>query len=330
MMEPVRVLAAAGQPAFDCSVVIALYNKAPYIERAIRSVVRQTVAPREIIVVDDGSTDDGPQRVAALAETHPSLRLVRQSNGGVSRARNRGIAEASGAWVAFLDADDAYLPGFIEEMALLARGHPEAVFLGAHFQEVRPDFDLSEHGAGTEGDAPRRGIVPVFYDRWWRGNIVHTSSVCVRRDVLADLVEPFPAGENAGEDLDLFFRLAERGPLAMTSRLGALYAVGIPGSLTWGHNEIELLPCFQRLRSRIEQPDFPAGERPGARRCIATKLLVIARTRSRLGDQHGAVALLRDPITAMRPTYWLRTAAIVAGNALSQSIFRRAATLNKA
>lgn len=319
MVEPVRQPAGKATPTFDCSVVIPLFNKADYVERAIRSVLQQTVLPREIIVVDDGSTDDGADRVETLVSEHAFLRLVRQANGGVSRARNRGITEAQARWIAFLDADDAYLPWFIEEMSILSERYAEAVFLGAAFEEVRPDFDASRH-ACADVTFPRRGVVSNFYDRWWHGNIIHTSSLCVRRDALLALAEAFPAGENAGEDLDLFFRLAERGPLALTSRIGALYAVGVPHGLTWGSDEIELLPCFARLRSRVELASFPAPERAGARRCVATKMLVVARTRSRRGDQAGAVAFLRDPITLERPTYWLRTAAIVAGNAVLQSI----------
>jgi glycosyltransferase involved in cell wall biosynthesis len=106
------------------SVVIPLYNKAPYIERAIRSVLVQTVAPDEIIVVDDGSTDGGGDLVEAIQ--NPLIKLVRQENRGVSVARNRGIELAQGELIAFLDADDAWEPQYLEEIYALRRRFPEA------------------------------------------------------------------------------------------------------------------------------------------------------------------------------------------------------------
>jgi len=85
------------------SVVIPLYNKAEHIQNCLRSVAEQTFADFEAIVVDDGSSDAGPNLVENF--TDPRFRLIRQENGGPGMARNRGIAEATTEWVAFLDAD---------------------------------------------------------------------------------------------------------------------------------------------------------------------------------------------------------------------------------
>jgi len=104
------------------SVVIPLYDKEREIEAALRSVLAQTRLPAEIIVVDDGSTDRGAEQAEAVGS--PLVRLVRQSNAGVSAARNRGIAEARGEYVALLDADDAWRPGFLEEIAAMIREFP--------------------------------------------------------------------------------------------------------------------------------------------------------------------------------------------------------------
>lgn len=94
------------------SVVIPLYNKGKYIERALTSVLAQTYQPFEIIVIDDSSTDDGPEKVLKLND--PAIILIRQENRGPGAARNAGLAMAKGKYVSFLDADDEWLPSFLE------------------------------------------------------------------------------------------------------------------------------------------------------------------------------------------------------------------------
>jgi hypothetical protein len=94
------------------SIVVPLYNKGKFIERALTSVLSQTFPPLEIIVVDDGSSDDGPERVSKFNDSR--IRLVRQENSGPGAARNKGLSLARGTYVAFLDADDEYLPSFLE------------------------------------------------------------------------------------------------------------------------------------------------------------------------------------------------------------------------
>lgn len=94
------------------SVVIPLYNKGRYIERALSSVLAQTYPPLEIIVVDDGSTDEGPEKVLSFRDARISL--LRQENRGPGAARNAGLAKAGGKYVAFVDADDEWFPPFLE------------------------------------------------------------------------------------------------------------------------------------------------------------------------------------------------------------------------
>lgn len=107
--------------SYSFSVVIPLYNKAPYICRAIDSVLRQTLKPVEIIVIDDCSTDGGPDKVAAYADTR--IRIVNRDVPGPGgyAARNLGVLQATGEWIAFLDADDEWHPGHLEHMSMLVK-----------------------------------------------------------------------------------------------------------------------------------------------------------------------------------------------------------------
>jgi hypothetical protein len=106
------------------SVVVPLYNKEPYVRRALESIAAQTFADFEAIIVDDGSTDTGPEIVAAYAD--PRFRLLCQPNAGPGAARNRGIEEATGDFIAFLDADDEWLPDYLEHAILSLERHGAA------------------------------------------------------------------------------------------------------------------------------------------------------------------------------------------------------------
>jgi glycosyltransferase involved in cell wall biosynthesis len=127
------------------SVVVPLYNKASYVARALESVAAQTLEDLEVIVVDDGSTDGGRDVVAALSD--PRFRLIRQANAGPGAARNRGLREARAQYVAFLDADDRWLPHFLAENVSLLELQPSAAAVSCGWYE-------------DPGGA--------FPDRWWR------------------------------------------------------------------------------------------------------------------------------------------------------------------
>ena len=108
------------------SVIIPLYNKEAIIEKSIRSVLSQDYQDFEIIVVNDGSTDNGEEVVKKISDSR--IRMVRQENGGPSKARNTGVRNAQGEWVAFLDADDEFLPGALQLFADTIRQHSDCDF----------------------------------------------------------------------------------------------------------------------------------------------------------------------------------------------------------
>jgi glycosyltransferase involved in cell wall biosynthesis len=137
------------------SVIIPLYNKAPYIARAIDSVLQQRYGDFELIIVDDGSTDEGPSLVRAYSD--PRVKLVTQPNAGPGAARNRGIELAQGELLAFLDADDEWLPTFLEESLMLLRQHGHEVALISSCYYALPK------GNSLAMDWRTRGLVDGVY-----------------------------------------------------------------------------------------------------------------------------------------------------------------------
>ena len=117
------------------SVVIPLYNKERYIERAVYSVLSQTFQQFEIVIVNDGSTDGSVSVIERM--NNPLIRLIHQKNGGVSAARNRGIEEARFEYIAFLDADDEWKENHLEVIAGLIRKFPECGVFGTSYYYTR-------------------------------------------------------------------------------------------------------------------------------------------------------------------------------------------------
>jgi GT2 family glycosyltransferase len=182
------------------SVIIPTHNRGLLLEKAIRSVLAQTYPHREIIVVDDGSTDDTRSRVQAYV---PSVRYIYQPNQGAAAARNTGIAHGRGEYVAFLDDDDLWLPRKLELQAKLLVENPRVGLV----YTWRLLTDLEGH------------VLPQIQRPMHRGNVlgelllgcfVVPSVVMVRREWL-DRVGLFDTGLRTGEDWDLWLRLAIAG-----------------------------------------------------------------------------------------------------------------------
>ena len=201
------------------SVVIPLYNKAGQIARALDSVLAQTVRDFELIVVDDGSTDAGAAVVQACLD--PRVRLHCQPNGGVSAARNQGVALARSPLVAFLDADDAWLPDHLERLWRSRLAVPDAVAWAANYEIVEPD---GRRTPGVRLDSPSRVVLTPenFYRIALQGSPVCSSAVMVDKVALLE-AGGFPVGVRLGEDLDTWIRLLFSGAIAFDPQPGACY-----------------------------------------------------------------------------------------------------------
>ena len=213
------------------SAVIPAYNSAAHIGRAIDSVLAQTRPVDEIVVVDDGSTDNTVEVVRAFGD---KVRLITQSNAGASAARNAGIMAATGDWIAFLDADDEWLP---EKMALqcdVLTQHPDLAWCTANYyeclcEESRRAVHTPIHQC-TKRLKGKRFFDTYFYA--WRHYLWgHTDTMVIRRSALlrAGL---FRVGQRKANDIDMWLRIAYVYPaIGFTAEPLAVYHLSTPDSI---------------------------------------------------------------------------------------------------
>ncbi|WP_287963204.1 glycosyltransferase family A protein [Alcanivorax sp.] len=200
------------------SVVIPLYNKEQDIARTLDSVLNQVVKPNEVIVVNDGSTDNSAEVV--LEYSNHGVRLINQNNQGVSAARNAGVKAASSEYIAFLDADDLWYPHHLSVLEELIREYPSVgLFSTRHEicldgQRFVPKYPYPE-GRNVE--------VEDFFDAFSKGlSIVNSSTACVRRDVLLRF-GGFPEDVDRGEDIITWCRVAWNSGAAHAGQVTVLY-----------------------------------------------------------------------------------------------------------
>lgn len=178
------------------SVIIPLYNKAPYIRRAIDSVLNQRFSEYEVIVVNDGSTDGGDAIVKS--EYRDQVNLLNKENQGVSVARNIGIEKAKYSWIAFLDADDAWHPQYLEVMVQVISSHPkQRVFGSSYRMDLLSDWGRVEY--------PSVKVFHHYFQEAIRNTFFFTSGLIYHQTIFNSGIQ-FDKKLTLGEDLDLFFR----------------------------------------------------------------------------------------------------------------------------
>ena len=192
------------------SIIIPLYNKAPYIEKALRSVCTQTYADFECIVVDDGSSDNSLQIAEQWLEANrsSSFRIIHQQNAGVSTARNNGVAVSQGEYVCFLDADDWWEPTFLEEMANLIAEFPDAGIYGTGYTIINETKHKTRVAPIGVSKGFERGY--INYCAVYAKTLcmpLTSISVAIPRGVF-DEMQGFKPQLKFGEDFDLWVRIA--------------------------------------------------------------------------------------------------------------------------
>lgn len=291
------------------SVVVPLYNKAQYIEETINSVLKNTEYLLEIIVVDDGSTDDGANIVMAMAS--PFIRLISQDNGGVSKARNRGIIEAKGTLIAFLDADDMFQPLYLKEIVEMYNKYPQAAAFTTSYSYlingalVEPIFSrsLPQHGFC--------GLVSDFHAWGSKASFFYTSSTCVNRKTLIQKKFFFPEGEQLGEDIDVWLRIAEQGEIVFLRKSLVVYRLEAQNSLSLNNRKDQILPCYKRLIIRLEQGLIPYPLQKGVKRVYANQIMLIAHNAASKGKLRDAFSWMFKKYAFNARYYWVKTALYI-------------------
>lgn len=193
-----------------------MYNKEKCIYQTIQSVCEQTYTDTEIIVVDDGSTDNSAIIAASYPDTR--VRVVKKKNGGVSSARNRGIREAKGKYIALLDGDDLWDKTFLAEQMRMIADFPDAAMWGLNTAFIRGGKCYRWNQGMGEG---YRGYVENYFGTK-HNDLFCSSSVVIRKEVF-DRVGYFDERICASEDLDMWYRIILHYPVAFYDKILAYY-----------------------------------------------------------------------------------------------------------
>lgn len=258
------------------SVVIPAYNRAHTLPRAIDSVLGQTLRANEVVVVDDGS-DDGTE--ALVRKRYPQVRYLRQANGGVSRARNLGIAATGGDWIALLDSDDAWLPTKLATQCTELRQHPLARL--CHTDEIwirrgRRVNQMDKHA--KSGGHIFRACLPRC--------VISPSAAILHRSLIAE-VGSFDEDLPACEDYDLWLRICATEPVAFVASPQIRKYGGHEDQLSrrhWGMDRFRILA----LEKIIGSDRLGSEDRVAACETLTRKARILAAGARKRGNRRTA------------------------------------------
>ncbi|RMG91174.1 MAG: glycosyltransferase [Candidatus Dadabacteria bacterium] len=250
----------------NVSVVIPTHDRLGLVDEAVASVLEQTFPDLELVVVDDGSTDGTAEHLAARF-SDPRLRIVVQENRGASAARNRGAAETSGEWLAFLDSDDRWLPRKLERQLEALAAHPDHP--AAYTEEI-----WYRNGRWANPRKIHAKYSGWIFERCLPLCIISPSSILMRREVF-EALGGFDESLPACEDYDLWLRLAARHPVLLVPERLIVKRNGHPGQLSQAHFGLDRFRV-RALWKVAYDPEVPDRLRARALETLAEKARVVA------------------------------------------------------
>jgi glycosyltransferase involved in cell wall biosynthesis len=204
------------------SVIIPVFNKENTIRATIQSVLNQTYTNFELLVVNDGSTDESQDEVNSIIDGR--LKCIDKKNGGVSSARNLGIIEAKGQYIAFLDGDDEWEQDFLETIVSLIKKYPDISVFST-------GFAFLTNSVVTAAQKIDDGIVENYFKKALDTPVVHSSSICIKKDVF-EIISPFNEKITHGEDLELWSRIGKIYKIAVCKEVKSYYRRGLENQAT--------------------------------------------------------------------------------------------------
>ena len=205
------------------SVIIPLYNKALYVAKAINSVLLQTFTDYELVIMDDGSSDNSYEIAQTVIKGLDNCQMFRQQNAGVSQARNNAVSLSQGDYLCFLDADDWWAPTFLEEISNLIDEYPNAGIYGTNYTI----FNESKHKTRVAPIGVEQGFTKgcIDYCRVYARTMampLWTGATCVPRAVFNEM-QGFPVGIKLGEDFLLWLKIALKYKVAFLNKPLSFY-----------------------------------------------------------------------------------------------------------
>lgn len=274
------------------TVIIPLYNKAPYIERAIKSVLNQTVSNFEVIVVDDGSRDNGPEVVRQFSD--PRVQLISQTNAGVSAARNKGAEMASSPYLAFLDADDEWEEGFLKKISELIAEFPDAGIYGSNNNFIYPGGKKANEDFSTLFEGKETGIIKDYFGLFASigKSPFSNSNFCVPKKIY-DEYDGYKVGVKLTEDSDLWCRIALRYKVAYNIAPLANYYLAISGS-THSIFEPKEYQVATTLRQAVEKNLVPKDLLESVKKLIVFQKMSLVKRALIVGNKKFAMTQIFD------------------------------------
>jgi GT2 family glycosyltransferase len=283
-----------GMSEAKVSVIVPTYNRAHCVTKALDSALGQTHGNVEVIVIDDGSTDNTRELISNWYDQEPRVKYFRQDNAGVTAARNRGLSRAAGDFVALLDSDDCWKPWKLEVQLACMEKHPELGMVWTDMEAVDPagkvtftkylhkmygcygrftyDEIFSKHYPlsdfmGELPEAARGGTLHTgqIFSKMFLGSLVHTSTVLLRRSRFEQVKGFNEELKRSGEDYDFHLRTCREGPVGLIDVSSIQYQVGMPDRLTdrkfrviaVGNVLKTIVRAYEQDRAQL---DLPSGD----------------------------------------------------------------------
>jgi glycosyltransferase involved in cell wall biosynthesis len=256
----------------------------------------QTIQDFDVIVIDGKSNDNGPIIVENFAEEDPRVRLLQQEGTGVSQARNQGIDESKSDLIAFLDADDEWMPNYLETIMRLREKYPHAGLYATSLKTEFIDNALMDTDEELRKLIPNEGLILNYFKVNLKRDVSNkdffcTSSVTVPKMIFSE-IGGFPTGFWWGEDIDMWGRIALKYPIAYSSQVCAIYYQNVVNGASYRRKPVESHPFVKTGKEALKVGRVPHGDITDLEEYIKFVEMYTAKHNIEAGDRNLAFNLL--------------------------------------